>query len=141
MKSVKPLRLFFLFSREISLLFIFRIFIVYYFLLIKFSNVRASWLRETGRRNYSGVENPIDSHAYDDVNNGVADDEDQRTNEGAINNGNIKGLSDLSRPPTSGETSDTWSDDAVMSAAKCARGRVSLWERGEEEGGLGGMRR
>lgn len=53
----------------------------------------------------------------------------------AINNGNIKGLSDLSRPPTSGETSDTWSDDAVMSAAKCARGRVSLWERGE--GGRG----
>ncbi|TGZ53339.1 Uncharacterized protein DBV15_08540 [Temnothorax longispinosus] len=41
--------------------------------------------------------------------------------EGAINNGNIKGLSDLSRPPTSGATSDTWSDDAVMSAAKCTR--------------------
>ncbi|KYN30470.1 hypothetical protein ALC56_15166, partial [Trachymyrmex septentrionalis] len=40
---------------------------------------------------------------------------------GAINNGNIKGLSDLSRPPTSGATSDTWSDDAVMSTAKCTR--------------------
>lgn len=56
------------------------------------------------------------------------------TTKGALNNGNIKGLSDLSRPSTSDETSDTWSDDAVMSAAKCAGGRVSLWEQGEEEG-------
>ncbi|KYM76382.1 hypothetical protein ALC53_13409 [Atta colombica] len=44
--------------------------------------------------------------------------------ERAINNGNIKGLSDLSRPPTSGATSDTWSDDAVMSTAKCTRAGI-----------------
>lgn len=61
---------------------------------------------------------PIDSHACDDAGNGAGNDQ---LHEGAINNGNIKGLSDLSRPPTSGATSDTWSDDAVMSAAKCAR--------------------
>lgn len=61
--------------------------------------------------------------------------------EGAINNRNIKGLSDLSRPPTSGATSDTWSDDAVMSAAKCTR---AGWVCASKEGGLrerGGMRR
>lgn len=53
--------------------------------------------------------------------------------EGAINNRNIKGLSDLSRPPTSGATSDTWSDDAVMSAAKCTR---AGWVCASKEGGL-----
>jgi len=44
--------------------------------------------------------------------------------ERAINNGHIKGLSDLSGPPRlSGATSDTWSDDAVMSTAKSVRAR------------------
>lgn len=58
--------------------------------------------------------------------------------EGAINNGNIKGLSDLSRPPTSGVTSDTWSDDAVMSTAKCARVERVCGSKAEREGGRGG---
>lgn len=71
----------------------------------------------------------IDSHACDDANNATP----TATNyEGAINNGNIKGLSDLSRPPTSGATSDTWSDDAVMSAAKCT-GWVCASKEGRDE--------
>lgn len=78
----------------------------------------------------------IDSHAYEEADN----ERSATTNyEGAINNGNIKGLSDLSRPPTSGATSDTWSDDAVMSVAKCARVERVCGSKGRERGG--GMRR